>query len=56
MTGRALLNRVYAHGVQHMDEQQRAQFDALLADPATAQADQQQRTLADLRAVGGEIG
>lgn len=56
MTGRALLNRLYVMCVDRLDPDKRADFDALMADPESAVADQQQRTLATLAAVGGEIG
>jgi hypothetical protein len=56
MTGRALLNRVYARAVEAMDADRRVEFDQLLADPAAAQRTARQRALNDLRAAGGDVG
>lgn len=56
MTGRALLNRLYVLHVDGLSPEARADFDALMTDPESALADQQQRTLHTLALVGGEIG
>lgn len=56
MSGRALLNRIYARAVDRMDEQEHRNFKALLADPETVLREQRQQRLADLIAIGGEVG